>query len=348
MILFMIYRHCLIPGHLLPSAFEDTVMCYPLLFFMAWFFFKSGMYHRDTSLQEVLKKSIDRLLIPYLVFSFIAVVIAGICHWILEGFNGLVSVIKEVPFYLKKEGAVICNAPLWFLLSLFLVRLFFSVLRKLKIPVALTMIAALLSGWLLFVHKLPVGLYFGNIALGLAFFCAGFIFNEKQYLKPIFLASVLVYSGLLVFWFFSTPQSDFHTNNHQPYLLVALYQFAGCILINNVFKRLSGIQSNLLAAIGKESMTLYVTHFVFISSFLYLNERSWNLSGGRMALLTMMTLALFLPLLTKLFNHPRLRWMVGKKTLSYSLSGINEGVIVVGGIGIMLVMVGYLIFKSIH
>ena len=345
MILFMIYRHCLIPGHLLPTAIEDTVLYYPLMFYMAWFFFKSGMYHRDVSLQEILKKSVDRLLIPYLAFSIISLAIAGLFHGILEGFTGLISVIKEIPFYLKKEGAVICNAPLWFLLSLFLVRLLFSVLRKLKIPVVLTLLASLLSGWLIFEFKLPVGLYFGNTALGLTFFCAGFLFKEKQYRNSIFSLSVLVYTGLLVFWFFSKPLSDFHTNIHQPYLLVSLYLLAGCILINNVFKRLPGIQSRILTTIGKESMTLYVTHFIFISSFLYLNKQAWCLSGGMMALITMITLALFLPLLIKLFNRPKLQWLVGKKTPAYSLSGIKEGVIVSGVIGMMLLMVGYLFFK---
>lgn len=131
----MIYRHCLLAGGLLSPLIENTVFNYPLMFFMAWFFFKAGMFHRDTVLQKVFNKAVGRLLVPYIVFSIIAIVIIGLNHFALEKVSGFVGVIKDVPIYLKREGAVICNAPLWFLLSLFFVRLFFSLLTKLRIPI---------------------------------------------------------------------------------------------------------------------------------------------------------------------------------------------------------------------
>lgn len=347
MILFMIYRHCLIPGNLLPAFFKDTALFYPLMFFMAWFFFKGGLYYPAISLRDYLKKSIDRLLIPYVVFSLIALVVFGLCHLFLEGNEGLANVLKDIPVYLKREGAIQCNSPLWFLLSLFFVRLFFSVLQKLRIPVWITLLSGLVSGWFIYHFNLPIGIYFGNIALGLSFFSAGHLLKDRQYLNPVFIISALVYSGLLVFWFFYPPRSDFHANIQDPYFLVSLYYLAGIILINNVFKRLTSIQSRFLSKIGRESMTLFVTHFIFISTLLYLNEQLWRLKTDSMVYISMVTLALFLPPLVRLFKHPKFQWMIGERTLSYSLKGISERVIIAGGIFIMLLMVGYLIVKSI-
>lgn len=40
-------------------------------FFMSWFFFKGGMTHRIESTTYIIKKGFNRLLIPYLFFSFI-------------------------------------------------------------------------------------------------------------------------------------------------------------------------------------------------------------------------------------------------------------------------------------
>lgn len=42
-----------------------------LFFFMAWFFYKSGMFFHNISFSECYKKGIQRLMIPYIIFSII-------------------------------------------------------------------------------------------------------------------------------------------------------------------------------------------------------------------------------------------------------------------------------------
>lgn len=61
------------------TGFEFNTRFIPFLFcFMAWFFFKSGMFHRLRSNSAIIKSGWKRLLIPYCIFSFIGVIIEDI------------------------------------------------------------------------------------------------------------------------------------------------------------------------------------------------------------------------------------------------------------------------------
>lgn len=351
MILFMVYRHCLLTGSLLPESIENSVLCYPLLFFMHWFFFKGGMYYRETEIHDELKKSFDRLLIPYLVFAAIAVVMSCIVHLACEGISGAKDVLHGIPSYLKREGTVVDNAPLWFLLSLFFVRLFFSFSRKIRIPAWAVTVVAFAAGWALSSASLPVGLYFGNIALGLAFFCLGFILKDKQYEKPFYLCATALYLGILVLWLVTGKvSSDFRTNTHSPYLLVSIFSLVGCMSINNLFRCLPVLQNRCLAFIGEHSIIIYVTHFIVLSLITYLNGR-YGLLGSRMTfvvsfvLLVVILPFLLLPGLARFFNDTHWKWMIGKGSIIST--NISEKVTLVSISGLIVAMVSYLLFKAV-
>ena len=350
MILFMVYRHCLLAGSLLPESIENSILCYPLLFFMHWFFFKGGMYYHETELHVELKKSFDRLLLPYLAFAVIAVALSAIAHLACEGVSGVKEVILGIPSYLKKEGTVLDNAPLWFLLSLFFARVFFSFSRKLRIPAWIVATVAFAAGWVQSAASLPVGLYFGNIALGLAFFSLGYILKDKQYEKPFFIGATILYFGLLILWFATGKvSSDFRTNAHSPYLLVSVFSLAGCLFFNNQFKRVTALQNKHLAFIGEHSLIIYVTHFIFLSLITYLNGR-FHLLDGRMTFLVSFVLLvivfpfLLLPGLVRFFNKPNWKWMIGKgRVLTASIS---EKAALAGVSFVIVAMVAYLLFKA--
>lgn len=191
--------------------------------------------------------------------------------------------------------------------------------------------------------NLPIGLYFGEIAFGLVFFCLGFLLKEKQYQNTVFAVSIPVYLGLLVYLFISSFQNGYDTIALQPYPLVRLFNLAGCIVINNVFKRIPRLQLPILATIGKESMTLLVTHFIVISMFIYSNGVLWHLSDRFLFILVIASLAILLPLFVRIFNLPRFQWMVGKKLIAINYS--NESVIAFGIAGIMIAMTVYVLFK---
>ena len=179
MILYMMYRHCLV-SPLKASLVGGYITYYPLLFFMAWFFFKGGMFYKDEPVLETARKGLRRLILPYLTFSALALLVSLGTHAILEGAEGIKHVIGEIPVYIKREGALVCNAPLWFLPTLFAVRVLFSAGRWMRIPAPVLAAVGLACGYGLYRADLPIGLYWGNTALGLCFFALGYALKKIQ------------------------------------------------------------------------------------------------------------------------------------------------------------------------
>lgn len=97
---------------------------YWLSFFMPWFFFKAGMFFKSRPMKEEIQKSFRRLMIPYIDFSIIGTVLLWGKLLVSNEFSyrSILSSIKS----LLVAGAVPGNLALWFLLSLFIVRILFS------------------------------------------------------------------------------------------------------------------------------------------------------------------------------------------------------------------------------
>lgn len=316
MILFMILRHCFIDT-VKDSLFGGVIAYYPLLFFMAWFFFKGGMFYRDEPLAASISKGFTRLLVPYFVFSLIAVILASIVYGCLDGIQGIQGVFQRIPVYVKREGAVDCNAPLWFLLSFFLVRVFFTFARSLHIPSWCVSICALLAAFGLYRAQFPIGQYYGNTAMGLFCFSMGYLLKDLQYHKALFIPSTVIYVTYLVYCCCTrSVVGIFNSNVHTPFFPTALYYIAGCIFVNNLFTRVPKLQSDFLAGIGYDSMSYYVVHFPVIYLAWAVERAVFHMSDVATTFsLVILELAL-LPFLVKPLSHPKCLWMTGRGPLS--------------------------------
>ena len=347
MILFMIYRHVILflnDG----SWFTEALTYYPLLFFMAWFFFKGGMFHRKEALEKTLVKGIQRLLVPYLVFSAVAVILTALVYGCVQGMEGVLSVIRDVPVYLKREGAVICNSPLWFILSLFFVRMFFSAARELHIPVVCIALVSLAASYGLYLASLPIGLYFENIATGLFFYSSGYLLKDRQYDNNVFFISAFIYVVYLGYCLLRRDVvGEFVINTHTPYLPTILYYLAGIVTIDNLFRRFSFLQSDWLARIGQDSMVYYITHFIPIFLILFLNETVFHLNQWIVLLLLVLSLVVLLPLCKRILAKERCRWMTGSGKPWISIS-VNHTAALVGTFMIALAMTAYVVRLLIY
>lgn len=130
--LFIIY---MIMGHAFQwaNAVDDDfyVACnYFLYMFMAWFFFKSGMFHKTgMPIKACVIKYSKKLLTPWIVYG-----IVGECVcWINLFLNNkltlkrmIISPIRQIIY----QGSVDGNLPLWFLLTLFLVKIITTIASK--------------------------------------------------------------------------------------------------------------------------------------------------------------------------------------------------------------------------
>lgn len=282
-----------------------------LFFFMAWFFYKSGIFFHDKSLLECYKKGIKRLIVPYILFSII-----GWCIFFLRDF-----IKQEITWQyfinslrpILHEGAVAGNAPLWFLFTLFCVRIIFCLVQRFNkyLPIIVCLfgiVAYLLNYW-----HVKDYYWISNTCSGMFFFGSGFILKNIQYNKYIFILSLIIYMGIIICipTFVDFRSNTFSKGNYCAWMLSSL---AGIITFNNIFKYTS-LQLDLLNSIGKDSMSYYVTHWIIlgITYLLFFNfigqedKETWFI-------LYIISLIILLPTTNILLKRKEFRWMLGEST----------------------------------
>lgn len=119
LLIYMIMGHCF-QWAKMADIFDKYA--YWLGFFMPWFFFKGGMFYKPKSFHEEIKSGYKRLIVPFIWFSIIGTIILWIKLLILNGSLTLKEMFYPIKVLLI-QGSVPGNLALWFLPSLFVVRL---------------------------------------------------------------------------------------------------------------------------------------------------------------------------------------------------------------------------------
>jgi len=234
--------------------------CSLIFFMMPWFFFKAGMYFRLKDTLVEIKASAQRLLIPFAVFSLCGACLEYAAKMSNEGFT-TVGFIQDNLRHLLMGGALESNPPLWFLFSLFFVRIIFNILFK-KLPDYVIAIIGLIVACAFLYAPLNLPHYFGNISAGLFFFAAGHFSKDLQFKRPVLIAAIVAFIAIYAVDY---PQVDMHL--HQvfggTYLLWLLASLAGIVILNHIAK-IRLLEKTRLQVIGKDSMTYYVLHWLVI------------------------------------------------------------------------------------
>ena len=240
--------------------FLANLMC----FFMAWFFFKSGMFYKRERFRDRIRKDAGSLLLPYAVSTFFTLVI----YYVFVGHNyPLVEVAKKALLDIYLDEAITWNAALWFLPSLFIVKALANVCIP-RIGSVATLVTALAASFLLNRFHFTHPIVFGNVALGLAFYTLGHLLKDIQFNKWVFLTSAAGYLAGLGFTachFF-----DFRCNTvgqADSYPLVIVFLLAGIITFDNVFRKCFDKRIPLLTGLGRKSIIPYTVHYPFIVLF---------------------------------------------------------------------------------
>lgn len=279
-----------------------------LFFFMAWFFYKSGMFFHNISFSECYKKGIQRLMIPYIIFSIIG--------WFMFFIRDVIKQEITEQYFINSlrqilhEGAVAGNAPLWFLFTLFCIRIIFYLVHKLKqysvIPICFFgILAYILNFW-----HIKDYYWISNICSGMFFFGCGYILKNVQYNKYLFIISVITYIGIIIYipTFVDFRSNTFTKGNYIAWILSSL---AGIITFNNIFKYIP-VRFKLLNNIGKDSMSYYVTHWIILSiTYVLFFEFIEQEEKKIWFILYLVFLILLLPLANVLFKTKKLRWTLG-------------------------------------
>lgn len=233
-------------------------------FFMPWFFFKGGMFFQYRKIKDVIINSFKRLVKPYILWSTIGLLIYFIIFEILSGTNLAYFFRKEI-FSLLFFGSVFGNLPLWFLITLFFVRIIFCITPQ-KITTFLIGGTVVLGVILNYINIPLIPYWIANTIMGLFYFSMGYVLKEYQYNRIMFGISVVIY---LLIVYFDFTHVDMRTNQVITgcYWLWPIISLTGIICLNNIIKGINNkiLNDNLIcetiSGIGKYSMNIYVIHW---------------------------------------------------------------------------------------
>lgn len=309
-IIYMVYYHiCQYCG-------RASILHPVFFFFMPWFFYKSGMYFKHNSnYAEMLKKDARTLLIPYISFGaigllvhFLIIAIQGDTNWI-----HYVSFPKHILLYEIIPG----NAPLWFLISLFIVKNTYNFLvDKINFLVLIVMCFAIAYCGCLFEIKIPRWLF--NIALGMCFYAVGSRLRNHQYSKSVFVLSIIVCTCISVF---CPSHVDMFPNilKYGNYIVYFFYAISCVVIINNLSKITppnccNSLILRCLANTGRRSMYYYVTHWIWlcICEAIFADYLGWGKDSQHYFIFMLLSCFLVLPVIYQLFkNNEVFRKMLG-------------------------------------
>lgn len=243
--------------HICGSAIYETDYYYPIVhtlsFFMAWFFFKSGMLFKKRAIADVIKRGFKRFIVPALFFS----IVGYLCYLLVIHPT---TTFKDEIYFVYEIGAFKGIAPIWFLLSLFCVQIIYTVLMQFGIKPAYIAVFAL--GFLFFNKFMgfrPLWMY--NIPLGLMFFSLGQFLKKLQYDKFVVIGCLIVYLG----FFFVHTRIDFLYGLFKPFVIAIPWTLAGCILINVIFKSYPKLCISPLVFFRVHAMEFLCTHMIAIT-----------------------------------------------------------------------------------
>lgn len=278
-----------------------SVLTYLFCFFMPWFYFKSGMFHRaESCFKDDLYKNIRKLIYPYVLWSVIGLLCECVTIAITHG-SFKVMVYRDLMFCLTK-GATSINAALWFLLSLFLVKTIWSIFRdRLILVMAISLMLAFAHHYLLSDKGIWI---LGNVFIGVIYYGCGYYLKEKQFNNSVFIFSLVASVFLLGFFPNAISFFDNAIELGSSYVLALVTPIPLIIVANNfAFRYLNSIPDNPISFIGRNSIYIYISHFPLCDIIpTFFNHYGVNISKGWLFFL-MMLLAIVIFLLLVAFDN---------------------------------------------
>lgn len=263
-ILYMIFYHCCLFSDMNNNLFYEYIS---VIFscFMAWFFFKSGMFHRtNITVKCEFIHTLHKLWRPYTLFWCIGIVIGAIKYCNMGDTNWVHYILT--PF----KSTLLCGSnggayPMWFLITLLSVRtlapIFFNKGRWIIFGV-FGVILCLINGKCGMSFVRPY--YISNFFPAMFFYGLGFNIRNKQFDVQIFFFAFVIY--LISFVYPSVV--DFRVNSMSigEIPLWYIYAPAGIIVFNNFCRK---IDKDVwpITNIGKDSMWWFLAHWPILNYY---------------------------------------------------------------------------------
>lgn len=311
LIIIMIFSH--IEAKYWQSDFKLTGIINFFNFFMPWFFYKSGMFYRRRTMNELFHKGIKKLMVPYVSFFILAIPLFFMELLLRHDFNWMHYVLSPFKALLLQQ-ALDTNSPIWFLLSLFVVQILYNFLNiKLggdRFYLALCLLIALFVAYALNFFHISKPFVLANVCTGLFFYGMGDLLKLMDSLSFWFgwIVFGLVYSCFFVIY---PSQLSMYMNQliEGNYLLWAVMSLLGICCMNGGVKHIKF--KIFLSSVGKNSMSYYLLHYPILVIIYFICHDFLLLSDTYTYLLTVLILVMLLPLLDRFIRKTKYKWILG-------------------------------------
>ena len=315
---------CVTLGHLACNIFLET---YIYSFHMFLFFFLSGLLHNksDYNIKDFIAKKTRTILVPFLFWN-IASLFAGL---ILN-----ITILESIRDFLLLDGEVCWNAPIWFLLLLYMTEILYFFIDDFKISNQLIVIVLLFLFWM-FIPGKNVFLKVNILPVCLLFYMFGgltkkyyiFHLNSRDKTKKMMLASIILFATNVLFGVFLNKRISFTGADFGNVLYCGVAAMAGVLFYVNIFKTIDFLKNNVvLQILGKNSLIIMATQYWAFNFFDFISYNTvkisvWHyrstLKAVFLSIITIFIILTFVQILKKL--GLKYRWI---KTIC-TYAGIN-------------------------
>jgi fucose 4-O-acetylase-like acetyltransferase len=255
-IIYMIISHILQMNNLTGTSLY-TISTRILFPFMAFFFWKSGWFYKDIKVQVLVKKDFRKLLKPYLVWvliSFFYETTIGLYHQTL--FLNWKYFIKDIILIESPSS----NAALWFLPTLLLCQIIFRITKRYMEALIICLLSFVIA-WGINIKGICYPIWIGNVPYALTFYSLGHLMKTKELKNIISIAVVFAIIYIIFPNYVGARDNVFVYGNCYPLAITCSMAFI--VLYYSILRKLN-IHQNLLSFIGRNSMALYISHYIFL------------------------------------------------------------------------------------
>lgn len=266
---------CVTFGHLACHYLLETHI---YSFHMFLFFFLSVFLHNNYGgdFKKYISKKTKTLLVPFFVWNVMS------C---LAGLLISYSLSETIRLFFLLDGKICWNAPIWFLLLLFMVEIVFFFIEK-YIPYGNFVSIPILFMLWAFISERNVFLKLNILPVCLLFYTLGTIFKlfyDKRNGKFIsnkiyvFLIACLLLCINILFGLILNNRISFTGANFGNVLYCSLAAISGVLFYVTVFQNVSFLRTNkILSYLGKNSLIIFATQYWFFMLYDIVSERLIN------------------------------------------------------------------------
>lgn len=316
-ILFIVFAHC---SQYFPTMSTATALV--CSFHVPVFFMASGClesYKEDLPIRVIIEKSFRSLIIPYIFFSLINSIIKFGALLVLNQLTKEAIVSELEALFITGNGTV------WFLLTLFVVKICFSALKSIcnnRILFTVSVLTLVIP-FLIPYHNNTL-LLIGRCVFGFGFFSLGYILsNVFKYKAKYFIISISLVTlclGILGFIFGKPEISFFEGKYNNPISsLICSISFSLFIIC---FCNIIDVDSNgsckicqVMEYLGKNSLIIMLVHPTLLLFITFPLADNFATLKGIQSVFIALSLFVFIVLLDipfiKLLNR-KLRFLLGK------------------------------------